>query len=247
MKKLVFTIICLWQTSCAFRQDVHIFNQGYAPEEIGKVVRVLDELGFDARPNNLNIPEEISRTSIIYPPIVQNFATIDTVRNSLSEIGFPNIELIYKTQGEHYYSTENIGLYLVNPSYNQPDDKNSSEESNSGPQISRIYYSDCGNIEAELNLFPQGAAILEIYEWNERTKREQTQQIDGEWSISQSQVIIDLFDGRSIVFGFREFSGRDDYGRYYGIQLENANNSTDITSCDFRYITYDFGESIIRR
>jgi len=246
MKKLVFTIICFSFLSCTSRQVVHVFNQGYTPEEIGKVVHVIDGLGFDARLNHLEIPNQLSRTSIIYPPIVQRLSTIDTMRDSLSEIGFNDIELIYETQGEHYYSTENIGLYLLNPNYVRPVENDRSEESYPGPRLSRIYYSDCDSIEAELSLLPQGTAILEIYVWNERIDREQTQLIDGEWSITDNNIVFDLFDEGSIEFDFSEFSGRDDYGRYYGIHLEIEYNSTNLLSCDYRYISYGSRESFNR-
>lgn len=243
MKNIIIIVpFFLLMASCATRHEVHIFNKGYSSEEIGEVAHTLNELGFSVRPNDLDIPKQISRTAIIYPPIVQDFASIETVRNSLSKIGISNVDLIYETQGEHFYSTENIGLYLVNPDYVEPQEQ---EKGLSPAQnLSRTYYSNCDDLEAQLNLFPAGAAILQVFEWNDTENRERTYVLDGEWDTSENRLAFELFSGGTIEYVVSEFIGRDDYGRFYGIDLESDENTSELQPCDFRYITYDSRETL---
>ena len=230
---------------CATRHEVHIFNQGYSSAKVSQVTAALDDAGFKTKPNHLAVPDQITRTSIIYPPIVQDFTGIDSVKDALSGIGFSQIELIHETQGEHYYSSENIGLYLVKPGYVPQSDFE--DKVDSKQNLSRIYYSNCGDLEAQLNLYPAGAAMLELYDWNERTDREITIVVDGEWNAAETELVFGLFDGGEIIYSISEFEGRDNYGRFVGIDLDVLKNTTDQQSCNFRYISYDSRETLNRR
>ncbi len=185
------------------------------------------------------MPEGIYRSSIIYPPIVEDPQSLDQLRDSLVPLGIPEPELIYETRGEHFYSTENIGLYLVNPNYVAPESIADSTQQGAGPTLSHIYYSNCADVDAELSLFGENAAILELVEWNERTQREQSTQFDGLWQAMESTIRFELFDAGTILFEFSEFDGRDDYGRFYGIDLVSIENDSELATCDFRFITYD--------
>ena len=59
-------------------------------------------------------------------------------------------------------------------------------------------------------------------------------------------MTFELFDEGTIQFSYSEFGGRDDYGKFYGVVLESLENTTDLNTCDFRYITYDARESLNR-
>lgn len=232
--------------SCASRQQVHVFNEGYSDGDIAAVLTALRDSGFEPRRNELEVPEGIRTSSIIYPPIVQEFETVALLQDTLARLGHESVELIYETRSEHFYSTENIGLYLVNPDYDPPEAQAESPDRNEGPILSRIYYSNCDEVDAELSLLGQDTAILEIVEWNENTDRERATLFDGQWSRTESTVEFELFDGGRILFEYNEFDGRDDYGRFYGIDLISTANSSDLTSCDFRFITYDLRTTLNR-
>jgi len=137
----------------------------------------------------------------------------------------------------HFYSAENVGLYLVNPDYEKPSAP-AIEKTDPDSLLSQLYYSDCDSMEAQLSLFPEGVAVFEIFEWNERTNRESKNTLDGEWHASEAAISIEVFDHGVIDYNFTEFSGRDDYGRFRGIDLTNTRNNTTIESCNFRYIVY---------
>ena len=246
MKPLYILIAIATLASCATRQDVHVFNQGYSDTEVQAVVAALRESGFRPRPNALAVPDGIRASSIIYPPIVEDFNTVALLRDTLSAAGHPKLELIYETRGEHFYSTENIGLYLVNPDYTKPEEKNSSDQLSESPVLSHIYYSNCETVEAELSLFGQSTALLEVIEWSERTGRERSRVFDGQWSRTDSTLTFELFDEGEMVFGYSEFDGKDDYGRFYGIDLVSIENNSELATCDYRYVTYDLGTTLNR-
>lgn len=246
MKKSLLPIALVILTSCTARQDVHVFNLGYSDAEVQTVMAALQESGFRPHANSLAVPDGIHSSSIIYPPIVENFETVSLLRDTLASTGHAQLELIYETRGEHFYSTENIGLYLVNPEYSEPVPQTSSDPQGQHPELSHVYYSNCEDVEAELSLLGQDAAVLEVIEWSERTQRERSTVFDGQWSRSDSTLEFELFDEGKIIFSYSEFDGRDDYGRFYGIDLVNIENLSELASCDFRYVTYDLGTTLQR-
>lgn len=109
------TIFLLLLCSCASRQEVHIFSKGVSIEEVSRVSAIINKAGLKAQPNKLEVPSLIGTTSIMYPPIVKDFASIERLRNLLKESGYSKVALISSSQGGHSYSTEHIGLYLVDP------------------------------------------------------------------------------------------------------------------------------------
>lgn len=221
--------------SCVSDQQVHLFSKGVSQEELVRVGEALQESGFEVRPNALEIPGQIARNTIIYPPVIGDPAILDALQSSLAKVGFPNTELVYGTLGEHYYSTDNIGLYLVNTDFVEQTEMNDGNES---LELVGIYYSDCDETESELSLFAQGVGILEVFVWNEKANEERSTPFDGEWTVTGSTVALNLPDLGSIEFEVSEFEGRDDYGRYHGVRLESLRNESVLANCDFQFVTY---------
>lgn len=233
--------------SCATQHELHVFNQGFTETEVEELVLLLESSGFNPQINTLPVPREIRRSSIIYPPIVQNIEDIELLQRILSDVGYGEVQLNYETVGEHYYTTENIGLYLVNPQYRETEQTPPQGQEETGIRLSHVYYSECDSLEGELSLFPEGVAILEVFDWNERTNRERSQQFDGEWDNSENELAVTLFDGDALTFAIDEFRGSDSYGRFYGINLKSRATQAIVGSCDFRFISYDFSETLSQR
>lgn len=227
---------------CNAGPAIHVYERGYGDIELISIADALQAAGYNARPNPIAVPASIRRNSIIYPAIIEDFRTIESLQQSLELQGLGKFQLIHRGEGGHRYSTKNIGVYLVNPEATGNADESGTGEDNGGLQLSRLYYSDCSAYEADLSLFAGGSAILQSYRIDFEANDEDVQVHDGQWQQHNSTLQIDFFDAGQIHYEIREFRGRDDYGRHYGIDLKTLQNNASIDECDFRFLTYDPGQ-----
>jgi hypothetical protein len=242
MQMLFLTVVLLALLSCSSGPAVHVFDRGYGDEQVSAIADSLQAAGYKALPNPIAVPASIRRNSIIYPVIVEDFRTIETLQHTLEQQGLGDFQLIHLGEGGHRYSTENIGVYLINPDATNSTRAAATAADNGGLQLSRLYYSNCSAYEADLSLFAGGSAILQSYSIDYSDNDEETRIYDGQWQQQDARLQLDFFDAGQILFEIREFRGRDDYGRFYGIDLHTAENSASLDSCDFRFLTYDPGQ-----
>lgn len=242
MRKLPLIVAILILQACNSGPAVHVYERGYGKAQLSLVADALQGSGYNARPNPIAVPATIRRNSIIYPAIVEDFQTIESLRHTLELQGLGEFQLLHRREGGHRYSTDNIGVYLVNPEAAGATVEAGTDENNGGLQLARLYYSDCSAYEADLSLFPGGSAILQSYNIDFDDKDEEVEIHDGQWQQHNAILQIDFFDAGQIVYQIREFHGRDDYGRHYGIDLKILQNTASIENCDFRFLSYDPGQ-----
>lgn len=238
MAKILLLLFISLLSSCVSPVEVYIYSRGISDDEVERVANQLAIEGFEVKPSSIEIPEAITSNSIIYSPIILDLSDINLTRSVLTSMGYVNVSLVQGSEANHFYSKNNFGLYLINPNFIQNDNQELSIAENNLSGLSHSYYSDCQEIESQISLYNGGAAVLEIYNWDESRGRENSLTVSGEWVIDKEQIALDLFDQGTMEFQFEEFSGRDTYGRYKGINLNIEMNDTSFSNCNYKYTNY---------
>lgn len=243
MLKRCFYLLASLLIGCASEPRIHIFSLGIEESEVVQLSRMLDQAGFDARVNALPVPSHLFKHTVIFPAIVEDFTNIELVESTLEKAGYANPRLILESESNHHYSTDNIGVYLINPDFEGTAASLladpyalGKEESNS---LSYNYFSECpkgSEAQSELNLYPSNVAILEEFIWDEESNDEKSILHDGEWSADSQTVEISLFKQGELRFAINRHSGSDWFGPFEGLTLVNEYSTVNIESCDYTYL-----------
>lgn len=245
MTKLPIILVLGLLAGCASHTRIHVFSLGVEDSEIAHLSDLLEDAGFDVQPNSLPVPPGFIRHTVIFPAIVQDFATVELIESTMAQAGYPNARLILESEANHSYSTENIGVYLVNPDFEGTaaslikDPYSLGDEDASS--LTYNYFSECpegSETQSELNLYPQGVAILEEFIWDDANDKEISVIHDGEWATNSSSVMIDLFDNGELRFSIKEHTGSDWFGPYKALTLVNQYSTMDIERCDYTHLDH---------
>ncbi|NKB33661.1 MAG: hypothetical protein GKR91_11240 [Pseudomonadales bacterium] len=246
MFKLTTFLFVLLLSGCVSRTQVHIFSLGVEDEEISRLSSLFNDEGFEARPNELPVPGSIFRHTVIFPAIVQDFAIVELVESAMERAGYLNSQLILETEANHYYSTDNIGVYLVNPDFKGSDTSLVANPYLLGGEdstpLTYNYYSECpegSEAQSELNLYPAGVVLLEEFIWSDEDNREVSVVHDGEWESDSSSVEISIFEGGELRFSIEEHSGSNWFGPFQGLTLKSQYSSMEIEQCDYTHLIYE--------
>ena len=232
-------------TACTSQTQVHIFTVEIEEPEINQLSNLLEEKGFDVRPNSLPVPTRITRHTVIFPAIVQDFSIVELIESTMDYAGYPDARLILESEANHFFSTNNIGIYLINPNFDYVSENSGVDPySLGGKDDNRLtynYFSECpgaSEAQSELNLYPSGTAILEEFVWAEDTRQEVSYIHDGDWLADSSSVKIDIFGKGELRFSIEEHSGTNWFGPYEGITLVNQHSTMDIERCNYTHLKY---------
>ncbi len=245
MHKHAIAIVFLLLIGCTTQTEVHIFSLGIGDEEILLLSSLLEDSGFSARPNTLPVPPSVVRHTVIFPALVQDFATIELVEAAMQQAGYPNARLIRETQANHSYSTNNIGVYLVNREYRHIQAAAIEDPfalgGASATALTYNYFSECAQgseSQSELNLYPGGVALLEEFVWDEANNEELSIVHEGEWSSDSSTVDVRLFGNGEIAFSIKEHTGSDWFGPFEATTLVSIGSTLEFESCDYTHLRH---------
>lgn len=105
-----FIITC----STSYSYKVHIFSKSIDNERIEYLRDLITSEGHDVFLSKLPVPPEFRRSSIVFPAIIQDMTIVDQLKEVIEIADMGNIDLVYVTQGNHWFKSNNIGVYLVN-------------------------------------------------------------------------------------------------------------------------------------
>lgn len=232
-------------SGCASPTKVHIFSVGINQKQIESLSNLLEVKGYKVIPNQLPVPASIVRDTVIFPAIVKDFATVQIVESAMHDAGFRDIRLIRESEANHSYSTNNIGVYLINPASKSPLDSIIEDPyslgGSEGTELTYNYFSECpeGSIaQSELNLYPGGAAILEEFIWDERKGQEKVVSHDGEWLSDSRSVRVDYYEEGEQHFSISNHEGSNRFGPFKGLTLINIFSSISVESCNYTHLHY---------
>ncbi|MFK7862980.1 MAG: hypothetical protein AB8B95_02020 [Pseudohongiellaceae bacterium] len=238
---LAFSILA----SCASKPRIHIFSLGIEEDELDSLSQRLDEAGFDARANTLPVPPTFVEHTVIFPAITQDFTKIELITSALAEAGYDSPRLILESEANHSYSTDNIGVYLLNPDFRVNASSLITDPYSLGGEeanpLSYNYFSECpqgSESQSELNLYPAGTAIVEEFVWDEKTNNEISLIHDGEWDSDSKSVEVNLYRKGKLRYTIRRHSGSDWFGPFEALTLENNYSTVSFEACNYTYLNH---------
>jgi len=112
MKFLSIVLISIALLACS-SAEVHLYTRYLSDAEIDKISSKLEESIFKVVTNTLAFPETIDQSTLVYSPFIKGDKTLDLLINSLSNMGWtiPNVEAL--VSGNHWYSKNSVGLFLI--------------------------------------------------------------------------------------------------------------------------------------
>lgn len=96
---------------CA-QQHAFISANGVKPAKLNALGQQLEAQGWQVTLTQLEIPAEFSDTSITMTPAQQNQDAIELLITQLQQLGFNQPQIYKFAEGKHFYSIDNIGLYI---------------------------------------------------------------------------------------------------------------------------------------
>lgn len=165
-------------SACQQRQAI-LITQGVEPVKVKAIETALIHSGWQVDQSTIAIPAEFPNAAIATNPAYRDTQAITEIENILKGQGFTELTEYKFAEGKHFFSMNNIGIYLRN-----------SEQVSQPLPPSFIRTDHCASGDATLNLTPQGQAVLE-YERpiNDNFELEQHK---GTWDFDGEQLKVQL-------------------------------------------------------
>jgi len=148
MKGLLIILLIL--LSGCQSPKIYIINQGYSQKQLSSFKKEFKLNGLTVYESQVNIPQEFSDVSLATNIGFSDQKLINQVQSILNQFGLSNAEHYRFKQGNHYYSDNNIGVYLKNP--------NRLDKEDIPPYLTT---QNCITADATLQLDKSGRFILE--------------------------------------------------------------------------------------
>lgn len=168
-----FLLLLVVLLSACSSKQVHIYNQGYSERQIDFLKTQIEAQGYKVQLPQVAIPREFPQTSLAMNPGFNDTSFYQFLNQLLLVQGYGQASEYRFAQGLHFYSKNEIGLYLKNPDYVVVD----------MPPYLRTQYCK-SSIGATIQFTPQGKFHLEY----EVAKVEELQVESGQY----------LFDGKTL-------------------------------------------------
>ncbi len=215
-------LVLLFVSACATTR-VHLFTQGIAPEQLSRVSTSLRHHGFRVHLVDLQ-PPDLAGATLIYSPAHPRIADIDTIRATLSELGYTSLDPVAVGTENHSYSRRNVGVYLGQAETRR-------QPQSTEPQLPAEFSGNCDSDDAYLNLNPLGTFIIEIIGWD---KKEISTFLTGEWK--KREETLELFLGKSTLqFRIENIERKDKHTRHQYMKLSQLNKPDTFGNCWFSY------------
>jgi len=208
-------------TACTTTQ-VQLFTDGMSDTEINSVTSRLSDLNVETELNALPIPDEILTPTVMYSPTHTKLSQVEDISNQLIELGY-DVSLVSLSQGNHFYTSTNVGLYLKPRPYTPPEGVSPKGKEFNG---------DCKANDAYLTLNENDTFTLEMIGWDETINKELATTQTGTWYRSRDSIVLSSNAGEvelSLIQTKEEF----DYGTVRGIRLSNFGEG--FNGCNFVY------------
>lgn len=113
MLKLVPTLTLLfWLTGCAHTQ-VHLYGRYLSAAQTEQLRSSLQAQGFAVTVNDLTFPAQVQQNTLITGLLMDRPAEADQLRTLLEQQGWPALRVESMVHGNHWYSGNAVGLFLL--------------------------------------------------------------------------------------------------------------------------------------
>lgn len=115
LKRIAFSLLilqCFWLLNGCAQQHAFISSNGIESAKLDALSQQLEAQGWKVTLTQLEIPREFPDTSIAINPAQQNQYAIEQLIALMQELRFGEPHIFKFAEGKHFYSINNIGLYI---------------------------------------------------------------------------------------------------------------------------------------
>ncbi|SFD29467.1 hypothetical protein [Pseudoalteromonas denitrificans] len=175
MKGLLMILLVL--LSGCHTPKIYIINQGYSQKQLSSFKQAFKQQGLTVYDSQVNIPQEFTDVALATNIGFSDQELINKVQSILNGFELSNAEHYRFKQGNHYYSDNNIGVYLKNP--------NRLDKEDLPPYLTT---QNCITADATLQLNKSGKFVLE-YE-NRPYTDDKLHKVSGFWRYVGGELIL---------------------------------------------------------
>ena len=220
--------MCFFIFACSSTK-VHLYTRYLSAEETEAVTKNLEGLGFDVIANTLVFPDEVQQSTLLYSPFVEGENILNTLIDTLANIGWlvPNVQPIFA--GNHYYTKNSVGLLLL-PDGGRQSDKVTRQD------LVNEYESE--NCQASMTLRLNSDASYQFLYLNKASAQSRkSEQLTGSWQIT-SYPYIELTSLNKMWRFYYEIQKdieTDVVGKIEIIELKPVDDHYTLPKCSFLY------------
>ncbi len=106
---------------------MHLYKRYLSDEQAQRITQKLEALDYNVKANVLVFPDEIQKSTIVYSPFIDGEKNLDSFIAEIGQLGWPDVELQALFKGNHWYSKNSIGLFLIPEGVKQTDKMHSQD------------------------------------------------------------------------------------------------------------------------
>ena len=120
MKYISIILISIFLFGCSTTK-VHLYKRYLSTDEVKLITQKLKELDYEVESNTLAFPDEIQKSTVLYSPFIKGKGSLDNLINAIDKLGWPDADIQPLFKGNHWYSKNSIGLFLIPEGMKQND------------------------------------------------------------------------------------------------------------------------------
>lgn len=112
MRFIMSILFCLYLTGCTSTK-VHFYTRYLPTTDVSKITKALEDANFTVVKNRHAFPEDIEQSAVLYSLFIQDDKSVSLLTKTLTEIGWPIQQTRALVAGNHWYTKNSVGLYLL--------------------------------------------------------------------------------------------------------------------------------------
>ena len=156
MENNFFIIACAFivlVTGCSTRPNVHLYERYLSEEESSRITKKLKEVGFNIKTNKLRFPTNITQTTIIYSPLLNEASSLDLLSDTLNSLDVKIDSVKSLFSGNHWYTKNSLAVFIVPV-------EGTLEDTFMNKDLTNAFSSKNCNAQMTLSLFDDGKYTL---------------------------------------------------------------------------------------
>ncbi len=224
--KLICIIILSFTLLACSTTEVHLYTRYLSDTEVEKVSSKLAKSNFKVVTNTFSFPETVQQSTLLYSPFIKDKKTLNTLIHSLSDLGWSisNVEALVK--GNHWYSKNSVGLFLL------PEGAKTNNEIASQDLVNEYKSRKC---ETTVNIHLNRNNTYEMFFLKNIDGR--TDHLKGQWKVtSYPYILLTSFNKRwEFYFEIEKKIETDRVSKIEIVELKPVNNYKFFRHCSFAY------------
>jgi hypothetical protein len=204
---------------------VHLYGRYLPKEKTTLIKKTLEASGFSVEINQFPFPDDVTQSTILYSPFIQDEYAVNIASKELANLGYPINYSQSLFSGKHFYTKNNLGMFIL-PGGNTTEKLTI--------DIANLYKSTNCDHSVTLNLDAKGRYELTF---KQLPFPEESDYLEGRWRITQyPYILLSLDNGYDwFYFQIRNEQSRDHIGPIQKTLLVSQDRYAHLYFCDFEY------------